>query len=714
MVNLGSDGSIIIETKINDKQAQNKLNSLINKIDDLNWKLYQDKKARLPLLEQSKKMAAELDLAKKSLFEMENAAPGQFSDEQITEQRNLVSALQESWNKVQSEVERYDASIKKTEDTLASNKERAGELANRLADAGYNSEKMDSATKKAESSMSNFANRLKSVVRSALVFTVITQALSKFRDWIGKVVKSNDEASAAISKLKAALLTMVQPLVGIIIPAFTKLVNILTQVINVISRVISAIFGMTFEQSKDAAENLDKESNAIEDLGGAAAKAEKQLAGFDEINKLVSSNSAGNDKTNISGPDFSGLNKLGLPEWLENLLQDIELKIRDIRFSWDNGTILQNQDAWIIFLSGLLGAVIGGMFGGVSGSVIGLLLGLSVGLITCTFLDKTDNPEKYKRIFIVALTAILGAVIGGIFGGFIGSAIGLSLGLMVGIIAVEFQEGAFSNWDSSDTWNTVLNAILFAVIGFAFGGVVGGVIGLAFGATISIMEVSFFKDLTNEEADKVKWTLTIGAILGAIVGALFGGLAGAVLGLIIGLSIAFLNVEFDKNLSDAAKTAAEKLFIVALSAILGAIIGAMFGGIFGSIVGLTIGLAIGIASVEFDGNAKSYMDILKNKNSSSSNSPSKHEIKTMNIPALATGAVIPPNREFMAILGDQKRGTNIEAPLDTIVQAVMLALSRSGYGGGQVIENVVNLDGEVIYQNQKRISRNHGTSLMEY
>lgn len=39
------------------------------------------------------------------------------------------------------------------------------------------------------------------------------------------------------------------------------------------------------------------------------------------------------------------------------------------------------------------------------------------------------------------------------------------------------------------------------------------------------------------------------------------------------------------------------------------------------------------------------------------------------VPKLATGAVIPPRQEFMAILGDQKHGTNIEAPLETIKQA---------------------------------------------
>ena len=43
---------------------------------------------------------------------------------------------------------------------------------------------------------------------------------------------------------------------------------------------------------------------------------------------------------------------------------------------------------------------------------------------------------------------------------------------------------------------------------------------------------------------------------------------------------------------------------------------------------------------------------------------------TPQIPYLATGAVIPPRAPFMAVLGDQKNGTNIEAPLDTIKQAV--------------------------------------------
>lgn len=51
------------------------------------------------------------------------------------------------------------------------------------------------------------------------------------------------------------------------------------------------------------------------------------------------------------------------------------------------------------------------------------------------------------------------------------------------------------------------------------------------------------------------------------------------------------------------------------------------------------------------------------------------------IPKLAQGAVIPANHEFLAILGDQKRGTNVEAPLDTITDAMLTALQRAGAMG---------------------------------
>lgn len=85
-------------------------------------------------------------------------------------------------------------------------------------------------------------------------------------------------------------------------------------------------------------------------------------------------------------------------------------------------------------------------------------------------------------------------------------------------------------------------------------------------------------------------------------------------------------------------------------------------------------------------------------------------ITELSLPRLATGAVIPPNREFMAVLGDQKTGTNIEAP-EALIRKIVRE-ETAGMGGETVLNNVVELDGEVIYRNQKKVSKRHGVSLV--
>ena len=66
------------------------------------------------------------------------------------------------------------------------------------------------------------------------------------------------------------------------------------------------------------------------------------------------------------------------------------------------------------------------------------------------------------------------------------------------------------------------------------------------------------------------------------------------------------------------------------------------------------------------------------------------------IPLLAQGAVIPPNAPFMAVLGDQRNGTNIEAPLDTIKQAMREVMGEGGGDGTYIIR--LYLSGRQIYE----------------
>lgn len=89
-------------------------------------------------------------------------------------------------------------------------------------------------------------------------------------------------------------------------------------------------------------------------------------------------------------------------------------------------------------------------------------------------------------------------------------------------------------------------------------------------------------------------------------------------------------------------------------------------------------------------------------------SPAFEALSTTPIPRLATGAVIPANKEFLAVLGDQKHGTNVEAPLDTIKQAQVESLlevfSRLGLTGSSADSDIAPIilklfmDSKIVYE----------------
>lgn len=95
-------------------------------------------------------------------------------------------------------------------------------------------------------------------------------------------------------------------------------------------------------------------------------------------------------------------------------------------------------------------------------------------------------------------------------------------------------------------------------------------------------------------------------------------------------------------------------------------------------------------------------------------SPAAYTV-TPQIPYLATGAVIPPNAPFMAMLGDQKNGTNIEAPMDTIKQGVREVLEEMGFD----VDVNINFVGElsqlirILYPHIEVEKKRKGPSLAE-
>lgn len=82
------------------------------------------------------------------------------------------------------------------------------------------------------------------------------------------------------------------------------------------------------------------------------------------------------------------------------------------------------------------------------------------------------------------------------------------------------------------------------------------------------------------------------------------------------------------------------------------------------------------------------------------------------IPYLASGAVIPPRSEFLAVLGDQKKGNNLEAP-ESLLRQIVREESGKGQGNGNTYNVTVNASGRklldiIIDEAELRRRRNGG------
>jgi hypothetical protein len=135
-------------------------------------------------------------------------------------------------------------------------------------------------------------------------------------------------------------------------------------------------------------------------------------------------------------------------------------------------------------------------------------------------------------------------------------------------------------------------------------------------------------------------------------------------------------IEPIKNAFDAAFQKIKE-FVESPFVNLGEFVRGIFNGVIGFLNGLLSGLTSGINSVINAMNNISFSIPdwvpLFGGRSFGVNIPN---VSGLQIQPLATGAVIPPNAPFMAVVGDQRSGTNIEAP-----EALIRQIVREEVGG---------------------------------
>lgn len=731
-----ADGKIIFSTELDNKELENSLSKLNKQIESAEKKLGDLKKKRDAAFSNVREkeeiqsgIKAELDAAideamktesvisdlKAQISEMETTRDnfgiehpvGMAEAEKSLKEQEAILASQNKeaerlggqYTKITDEVRRATETatnlkheFRNAEENVDNLKTEAGELASKLNSSSQNTEKMSAGVKKAEKSAKNFASRMKSVVRSALVFTVITQALSKFRNWIGDVIKVSPEATAAIARLKGALLTLVQPLVNIIIPAFTKFVNILAAIINKIASVFAVLTGKTVESSKAAAAALNKQTSALNGTGAAAKEAKKQLLGFDEINQLTEDTSGGGGGSGTIAPDFSGfddtedeLNTIlglvgaiatGLLAWkITSLFTDSLSMIGGIALAaagafalvyfwldaWNNGIDMQNflgMLAGVAALAGGLAIAFGSTAAGIA-LVIGGLAMLVVGIK-----DVIENGFTLEN----TLTIIAGLLAAGL-------GIGLLTGNWIPLLIAGIAAALIALVSFTGHGEELINGLKETIDGFGkfFKGVFSGDMEMTAEGLKQIWDG--LKNTWNAVIDSIRdaWNMFIEWLRGknpelAAIFETYGKLAADLYNTakqILSGFITFISGVFTGDWNRAWEGVKEIFRGIwnRIVAILEGAINLIIGGINWMIRQLN---KIQIKAPDWLGGGTIGFNI--------------PAISTVSIPRLAQGTVIPPNREFLAVLGDQKNGTNVEAPLEIIKQAVAEVLSQNGSG----------------------------------
>lgn len=704
---MAADGSVVFSVDLDDKDAQKELNKLVKKIDTLNDKIYQKQQDKMPLAKQSAEIAANLDAAKATLDSMHSGKEF-FTADSIKAQESTVRSLQKEYDAVTAKVEKMDASIQSDTANLDKMKTKAGELSEKISSTKNGVFGMGEATKKADEYMSRFVNRVKKLALRAFVFTLITRALSVVRDYVWKVIQVNDEAAKAIGRLKGALLTLAQPLLSVIVPAFTALVNILTKVISVIANIVSMLFGTTAKKSEAAAKGLYKEADAIGSVGSAAKEAKGNLASFDEINTISTSSSGG-------GAAAALADRLS-PVFEQFTTDEYKAKIDELT-AYLSGALLA------------LGAIL--CFSGANIPLgIALMAAGAIGLVTLI----KENWNAMSDRLRAALTNVLSVL--GLFALAIGAILCLSganiplgIGLMLAGAAMLGTAVAL-NWNAvNDKTKNTLSALMMALgmTLLAIGAVLcfsGANLPLGIGLMIAGAASIAASVAMNWNTAPEKTKAAIKSLMGSIgvsliaIGAVLC-FSGANLPLGIGMMIAggaaiaaasdldwsaLLTKlkEMWQNIKQWWNTSVSKFFTADYWKALGRRI----------IDGLLSGLKAAWESVKtWVANAVSWFgnkfveaqNSIARSNSGRSGgfgtrsggfgSPSRApSISRISAPALARGAVIPPNKEFLAVLGDQKSGTNIETPLATMVEAFKQAMAESG--GTTTV--VIQLDGKEI------------------
>lgn len=575
------------------------------------------------------------------------------------------------------------------------------------------------AVARTSKAVGQLGRRLAGIVSGALVFNLISSALRSVVNVMGTTIAKTNGVSTALGKLKGAAATAAAGLASALSPAIIGLLNLLTSLINGFLRLLSLLTGKSISSMKQTAKGINAVGSAAGSTSKQADKAKRSLAGFDEIERLDAktggSGGANYNFDHIASPlggitdklknfwsTFQTLLAPSVAAWstaweqIRNAASAVWPEVQQAALAfWNEGL-----SPLLTYLSGTFAPGVINAFSEAFAPIVGGVASTAIYVLADLFTWACGiGTDAINGVLIPALDLLL-QIWQDLMSGIKTAWDTYGQPLMDGVIL------AFQNLEDLATllWETIVKPILQNLISVLQQLWSSHLKPLWDDILLLVASVAnCLLDLWNNLlAPVAKWIIAtfgpafaevfnaIADVVGVAVGAIADAIDLAVVvlrGLTDFLSAVFcgnwdaawqaigntVNTVWDK-MTNAIKTAVNGII-----GFINRMISAVVTGI-NAVINALNGLSFDLPDI-FGGGHVGF-------NISTLTAPQ--------IPYLAQGAVIPANREFLAVLGDQSHGTNVEAPLDTIKQAVAEVMEDLQAGQMAGFEAVVSVLREIL------------------
>lgn len=547
-----------------------------------------------------------------------------------------------------------------------------------------------------------FTKRIAGLAKRVFIFTMITKALRTMRKMLLSTIGADKQMSTSLAQIRGNLISAFAPIYNYILPAIRTLLAWLAKLTAVVSVFINSLFGKTASQADASAKALYNQASATEAAGDAAEKAKKQLSGLDEMNRWESNDSSGGGggggssgaapKFDLSDQvDTGKIGKIaavvrelspyvaavaaGFAAWkigkkfLGNLSKAKQLALAvagavlmaiNVVDMLKNGINFDNLTGYIIGAAAAatgLGMAFGVLGGAITAIVAGLVL---LGVAIRDVIKNGFNNKNLTAITVALLT--IGGAIAIITGAWIPLLIAAIAAVVVWIVA---------KWTSIKEWIS---------------------------KTISSIDAAFEQFLANVEggvAAAAAWVVEKWTAVKDWFSGLWEKVSSGAVAAWDGIKSAFESVPewFQSKFRDAWQKVKD-VFSTG---------GRIWSGIkegientFHTVVNAIIRGMNTIIAVPFN-RINSMLNTIRNAHflgiSPFQNLWGVNPLPVPQIPMLARGAVIPANRQFLAVLGDQRNGNNLEAPESLLRQIVR----EEAGGAGSRYEFIARLDRRTLF-----------------